>query len=337
MKKKFKDIRIYSIVLDDQFGKINSHWAYSTDKFCIVDRVYYDEENFELIVEDKIKRNNIDVLAFSGRGAIGALLKLNKYFMRKQTDLLNKYKSMLKIMKAHNTNLSNNLNKNRINRKELLRNANDWARMAVNHPFDLIFIQTMGDAELINKVNGDKKAVWVPYAYNDDLYYDRKLCREVDIGAYFKLERHPHRIEFLNRISYIANKYHYTFEFSDKYWGEEYAKKISKAQIIVHLSYCGDIPWRLYECAASMSCFLTDRLDFGIENLFRNESYIEYKKNFDDLESKLVCLLTNKKKREQVVCSAYQDVKRYTWGNIVDNRIVPIINEEIERKKKCFI
>lgn len=95
---------------------------------------------------------------------------------------------------------------------------------------------------------------------------------------------------------------------------------------MLHLSYCGDIPWRLYECAASKTCLLTDPLSFHVERLFtRGKDYIEYKKDFSDLEDKITLLLDNDQMREDIVENAYRKVQNYTWERISDALIYPLL------------
>ena len=71
------------LVLDDKFGKINSHWAFSTEKLIVIDRIYYDDILFEEKVLNLINEVSIDAIGFSGRNAIEAELKLEKYLRNK--------------------------------------------------------------------------------------------------------------------------------------------------------------------------------------------------------------------------------------------------------------
>lgn len=313
------------LVLDDKFGKINSHWAFSTSKLIIIDRIYYDETLFEEKVLNLINDVSIDAICFSGRNAIEAELKLKTFLRNKSLNTYMVYAKMKKIMKIHNTNLSCRINNGSLKMGEIKEKGNDWVKIALENPFDCILVQTYGDAEIINNYTKCDKAVWVPYTYNDLLYYDRKSKKTVDIGAYFKIERHTHRINFLQRLERFAKANHYSFEFSDKYWGEEYAKKISQAKVAVHLSYCGDIPWRLYECAASKTCFFTDPLSFNIQRLFSKNCYVEYNRDYSDFEEKLNYLLSNEEYRNRIVENAQREVKKYAWSEYADKYIIPII------------
>lgn len=327
--------KIQCLILDDKYGKISSHWAYSTEKFEIVKRIYYDEPGYIRLVEENIRENDIDVICFSGRLAVNAAKNLELYFENIENGISKKYKDILKIMKFHNTNLCHHVEYNKkVNIEEVKKCGNDWVQLALDHPFDLIFIQTYGDAEILNKVNKKRDAIWVPYSYNDKLYYDRKIEKKLDIGAFFKLERHQHRVAFINRIKEIADDNGYSFEFSDQYWGENYAKKISESKVIVHLSYCGDIPWRLYECAASGTCLLSDELKFGLDKLFPEECYVKYARDFSDLERKIKIILEDIRYRENIVDLARKSVQKYAWGEVVDNWIVPIIINQKKEKRK---
>lgn len=336
--KLSKNKELYCLILDDKYGKINSHWAYSTEKLKILTRIYYDEQGYESLVEKNIIEYEVDFIGFSGRMAVEAAERLEQYFKTKSIDYWVKYQAILKVMKFHNTNLNLYIDNTQFGKEFYNQKGNDWVRLAIDHSFDLAFIQTYGNAEIINKINNNNKAVWVPYSYNDKLYYDRSLNKTLDIGAFFKLERHSHRTKFVSLIKKIADKYGYKFEFSDQYWGENYAKKISQSKVVVHLSYCGDIPWRLYECAASRTCILTDKLGFGIEQLFPKGSYVEYNNDFTNLELQIKELVENETYRKQVVDIAEQSVKKYAWGEFADNWIVPIIYKYLEEKrKKCFM
>lgn len=325
------------LILDDKYGKINSHWAYSTKILKIVTRIYYDEQGYEMLVEKAIADNEIDFIGFSGRGAVEVAKRLEQYFMKKTEPLFLIYQAILKVMKYHNTNLSSTMKNYNLEKDYFYNNGNDWVRLSIDHPFDLALIQTYGDAEIINRINNNKKAVWVPFSYNDRLFYERTSKKTLDIGAFFKLERHSHRISFINSIKNIADKYGYSFEFSDKYWGEAYAKKISQTKVIVHLSYCGDIPWRLYECAASNTCLLTDKLGFGIEKLFPQASFVEYNKDLSNLESQIVKLIENEKYRNRISGLAMKAVQKYAWGEFTEKRILPIISKYLAEKRKKYV
>ena len=227
MMNTSKSIELRCMILDDHFGKINSHWPYSTSKIKIVSRIYYDEPKYEELVERNIMEENPDVICYSGRLAKEIAKRLDEYFQSSKGLVSLKYIKTLKVMKLHNTNLNGEIKCNLSSiKQELQCRGNDWVKVALDHPFDVIFVQTHGDAEIFNRINKNKTAVWVPYSYNDQLYFDREIKKTLDIGAFFKIERHSHRIEFVKRIERFANTHGYSFEFSDQYWGEEYAKKI---------------------------------------------------------------------------------------------------------------
>lgn len=316
------------LVLDDKYGKINSHWAYSTDKIMIVDRIYYDEDNFEMKVIKLLTKENIDAIGFSGRNAPVAAAEINN-FLKKENLVKDRYNSIPKLFKLHNTNLMNNIVTSKIEREHLMEVGNDWVRAALSYPFDYLLVQTYGDCDVFNHVLHRQCAYWVPYCYNDELYFPRNKNKDLDIGAFFKLERHDHRIAFVKKIQEYTTEKGYSFEFSDQYWGETYAEQISRAKILVHLSYCGDVPWRLYECAATKTCLLTDPLGFKIEKLFDREiHYAEYQRNFSDLESKIDSLIKNNIYRENIIENAYKRVQKYTWRNISASYILPLIQKK---------
>lgn len=314
------------LLLDDKYGKINSHWPYSTEKLIIEDRQYYDDPNFIEDVTKKLSQKKYDVFAFSGRKAPDAAQKLDFLFL-KEEQILECNRSLPKVFKVHNTNLSDKNVKSKWDFNLVRELGNDWVHAALKYPFDLLLVQTYGDNEIFNQVLKRECAFWVPYCYNDRLYFPRdKTKKELDIGAFFKLERHAHRIDFLEKVKGIADKKGYSFEFSDKYWGESYAENICRAKIMVHLSYCGDIPWRLYECAASKTCLLTDPLAFHVEKLFkRNLHYIEYNRDFSNLELQIEKLLNDENLRNNIINNAYSQVQNYTWEQISTSLIYPLI------------
>ena len=82
------------LVLDDKFGKINSHWAFSTEKLIVIDRIYYDDILFEEKVLNLINEVSIDAIGFSGRNAIEAELKLEKYLRNKSLNAYIVYKKI---------------------------------------------------------------------------------------------------------------------------------------------------------------------------------------------------------------------------------------------------
>lgn len=96
-------------------------------------------------------------------------------------------------------------------------------KVALDYPFDVLFIQTYGDAELFNAVLPRCNAYYFPFAYNERRFYPRVTDKFIDIGMYFKVERHPQRIEFIRRVMESAMKYRWKCELSNAYWGEAYA------------------------------------------------------------------------------------------------------------------
>ena len=321
MNRRVKRILLF----DDKYGRINSHWPYDTKNIIISDRQYYDEPEFKDSLLYKLSQKSYDAFVFSGRKAPEAARILDSITQNEKSVLVCN-RSLRKVFKLHNTNLScKNLETWDV--KKLNRLGNDWVRAALSYPFDVLLVQTYGDCEIFNQVLNKKCAFWVPYCYNDHLFYPRNdVQKNLDIGAFFKLERHDHRIAFLDRVKKIADKNGYSFEFSDEYWGEAYAENICRPKVMLHLSYCGDIPWRLYECAASKTCLLTDPLSFHVERLFtRGKDYIEYKKDFSDLEVKITLLLDNDQMREDIVENAYRKVQNYTWERISDALIYPLL------------
>ncbi|MCI9439618.1 MAG: glycosyltransferase family 1 protein [Lachnospiraceae bacterium] len=313
------------LLFDDKFGKINSHWPYSTENIVIEDRIYYDNFDFAVLTLQKLRQKRYEVFGFSGRGAPKTAYILDELLKDNQVIAENRF--LRKVFKLHNTNLSILDTKIASNRELLYQYGNDWVRAALQYPFDVLLVQTYDDSDIFNRVLGRKSAYWIPYCYNDHLYYPR--CdedRTLDIGAFFKIERHDHRIEFVKMVKEIADRNGYSFEFSDKYWGEEYAKKICTPKIMIHLSYCGDIPWRLYECAASKTCLLTDPLGFNIAKLFtRNVDYYEYKRDFSDLEVRIKELIEDNTKRNNIANNAYEKVQSYTWEKVSTSLIYSLL------------
>ena len=329
MKNKYE-----MIVLDDKFGHINSHWAYSTSRLNIIERVYYDEHGFEKKMLDLLRKFQVDLLGISGRGAGEALEKLNNYLLKNSFNEFLKFSNILKIAKLHNTNLNRKkMKKNLKDRNKLMKNGNDWVKIALKYPFDILMVQTYGDDKILNDVLKKDVAYWVPYLYNDKIFTYKDVEKQIDIGAYFKVERHKHREKFIKVIEEYAKKRGYTFEFSDKYWGKDYAEKIQNSKVVVHLSYCGDIPWRLYECSACGTCLLTDPLKFGVDKLFKkNKDYIEFNRDLSDLENKLDKVLENEKYRNEIIEHSRKSVKKFTWELGVNKIIIPLIEKKYKEK-----
>ena len=167
-----KHTNIKLLVLDDKYGKISSHWTYSTKNLSIVDRVYYDENYFEQKVLKYLKKEFVDAIAFSGRKAPEAASRIEEY-LKEDKVISERYSFLPKVFKLHNTNLTDHIDKSDINRKSLLKKGNDWVRAALGYPFDLLLVQTYGDCDIFNEVLGKNSAHWIPYCYNDRLYYPR--------------------------------------------------------------------------------------------------------------------------------------------------------------------
>lgn len=323
------------IVFDDSFGKLNSHWPYSTNQLIISKRLFYDEDGFEEKAFDYIINGSSKVLAFSGKGAANAAYKLDSYFQKQfNQDTLIAFRKLIKVMRVQNTNLSEQLMKTNYTIENLRKFDNRWLQVALDYPFDVLMMQTYGDAEIVNKVLNKNVAYWVPYCYNENKYYPRDVKKDIDVGMFFKLERHPNRVPLVDYVTNLCERRGWKYCFSDKYWGDEYAEIICRSKILLHLSYFGDIPYRLYEAAGSKLCLLTDPLSFGVENIFiPGEDYCEYNRDLRNLETKIEYLLENPEVRERIAEKAYNNVtNNHTWQKVSNKYVVPLLKRTYDLK-----
>ena len=312
------------LVVDNIYGKTNPHWRDDTKNIQIVKRVYFDEKNFEEKCISILANNIIDFIAFCGKGSSKAATQLDLAFDTNEQSSLKKIK---KIIRIQNTN-SSEKKVNFDSKQELYKKGNRWLKEALEYNFDIIFVQTYGDEKIINKVLDMKKAYWVPYSNNNNIFYHKGYRKIVDVGMYFKVQRHPKRKQVIEYVTKICEKNNWNYEFSDKYWGKEYADAIARCKVLIHFSYCGDIPYRLYEAAAVGTCLLTDELHYGIEKLFKKSSYIVFKRDLSDIEEKIKVLLEKSEERKRIENSALFDIEQNSWEIISEKYIVPILSKE---------
>lgn len=319
------------LVIGGFFERLSSHWCYDTQIFKVLQRVYTDDTRFSEKVLSAISNEKLMAICYSGKDAAIVARNVDCLIYEMGDKKLDcKYKSLVKVVRIQNTNLSNN----KYNKPEEALQAvagkssgASWLSVALDYDFDIVFTQTYGNAEIINSLKRNRVAVYLPFAYNDRRFYPRDQEKQFDIGMYFKIERHSNRLKFIDHIMKLIYKNGWKFCLSNGYWGDDYAEQLGKAKIILHYSYVGDIPYRLYETAGSRGCFLTDTLKFGVEKLFTpGIHYFEYNSELSDLEQKIDWILTHDEERSCVEEAAYEKViNNYTWGIAAERIVVPSI------------
>ena len=155
------------LVVDNVYGKNISHWRRDTQSIHIVERVYFDEKNFEKKCINILAKNDIDFIAFCGKGSSKAAKQLDLAFEMKGEYKLKKIK---KIIRIQNTNMSR-MEIDLKNKQELYNNGNRWLKEALEYNFDIIFVQTYQDDKIINNMLDSGRAYWGPYSNNDKIFY----------------------------------------------------------------------------------------------------------------------------------------------------------------------
>lgn len=332
---------VNALIIGGIFERLSSHWCYETKHFRICDRIFTDDEKFEEKFQQILSNVDFSTICFSGKDAVINAKRIDSLVQLKCNDALkNKYYNIIKAVRIQNTNIPKDLKYVDISDidKELGEKSSGllWLHVALDYKFDVIFVQTYGNADIINALNRNNNAVYLPFAYNDRRFYPRTQKKNVDIGMYFKIERHSNRLRFIDEIIRLVYKNGWKICLSNAYWGEDYAHYMGEAKIILHYSYVGDIPYRLYEAAGSKACFLTDPLGYGIENFFdKNEHYFEYKRDLSDLEYKINWILEHQDIREKVEEEAYKKaVNNFTWEKVAETIVVPTLMRTQHRKVK---
>ena len=55
-------------------------------------------------------------------------------------------------------------------------------------------MQTYQDDKIINNMLDSGRAYWVPYSNNDKIFYHQNREKIIDVGMYFKVQRHAIKI-----------------------------------------------------------------------------------------------------------------------------------------------
>ena len=334
-----KEGPVYALVIGGFFERLSSHWCYDTQHFKVLQRVYTDDIGFAEKVLSAISDERLMAICFAGKDAAVVAQSVD-CLVREAGDeeLKYKYKSVVKAVRIQNTNLPNNKYNSP---EEALQTVGEnssgasWLSVALDYDFDIISTQTYGNAEIINSLKRNNSARYLPFAYNDRRFYPRDQEKQFDIGMYFKVERHSNRLKFIDYIMKLVYKNGWKFCLSNGYWGDDYAEQLGKARIILHYSYVGDVPYRLYETAGSKGCFLTDKLKFGVESIFLPEiHYFEYNRELTDLEHKIDWILTHDKERNRVEEAAYEKASNnYTWEIAAEKIVAPVLLSAYYKKR----
>lgn len=324
------------ITIGNKFEMISSHFCYDTKNISVIKRISYDDNYYVEQFDEAIRNYDYQAIVYSGKEPHKVARYLDQYVDSLcNINIAKKYRYALKAVRLQNTNLSEKYT-TKCSRDSILSSSNAYVKVALSYPFDILFVQTYGDAEIFNAILGRNSAYYFPFAFNENVFFPRKSSKIVDIGMYCAVERHAYRLDFIKHILELSMKNGWKFEFSNAYWGTEYACALNRAKINLHLSKMGDVPYRLYECAGSKLCLLTDPLLFGVEHLYTpGEHFVQYKRDCSDIEEKIKWLLENPNEREFIAEAAYnQATSHHTWNVIAETYVVPIVSDLLRQRTR---
>jgi len=294
------------------------HWACSTPSLR-VERVLMEGD-----VEDR-------VLAAAERTAPQAVAIIGK-FAPQYNDLLDRMsacssllKGVPRVYRTQNTNLAQSGFSGPATRAGLTGSPSHWARFAADPRFSLVFVQTLTDVEIFRQALSPVLVSLCPFGVDESIFRaeETSVEPEIDVGCYFRLKGQTDRIRLVETAEAICGRRGWQFRFCDSLWGRDYAELIHRTKVCLHMSKCGDVPFRLVEVTAMRRVFLTDPLGSGVERIYcAGQDYFTYCRDLSDLESVLLALLLDDSQRQRIAASGYARSREFTWTAVAERYVV---------------
>jgi hypothetical protein len=161
--------------------------------------------------------------------------------------------------------------------------------------FDYVFVAQKDYVELFRK-SGYENTFWLPLACDPDIHMKCNETKIYDVGFVGKLIRGSKREVFLNRIARICR----VNDFRRYYPKEEIAEVYSRSRIVFNESLNGDLNMRVFEGLCSGALLVTEKIENGQGELFREKGAIVEYETIEEAEALIRYFLQNERERETI-------------------------------------
>ena len=182
--------------------------------------------------------------------------------------------------------------------------------------FDYVFVTQKDYVDSFKEVTDN--VFWLPLAADPDIHKTHKVNKLFDIGFVGSKnpKLHPKRVQLLDMLSKK-----YDVLAVENIWGENVAKVYNQSKIGFNKSILGDLNMRVFEVMSCGTMLLTDKINNGINDLFKDRKhlvlYIE-----EDIDELVQYYLENEDEREKIAQQGQKEVhERHTYDNRMDRML----------------
>lgn len=194
--------------------------------------------------------------------------------------------------------------------------------------FDYIFVAQRDCVQKFKEL-GNNNVHWLPVACDSEIHRKFGLEKIYDIGFVGQIRKDcPKRIA---RLEKLAQKYRLN-DYRKHYQPEEIARIYSQSKIVFNSSYRGDLNMRVFESLSSGAMLLTDRIENGLEGLFKDREHLVLYDD-DNLMNLADYYLRNDGEREEIAAAGHKlALARHTYDHRVEKILEVILNGNKEKK-----
>ena len=296
------------------------HWACSSDSIE-VRRIIMEGADLRDAIRKEVDAWKPQAIAIIGKRVADYHDLLDE--VARQVPALN---DIPRIYRCQNTVISSRVGDSPT--REELAELDHWFAFACDPRFDIVFVQTLTDVELIARALPEKTVAACPFGYDPSLFDPDapELERSIDVGCYFTLRDDDRRSRLVERAARICEQRGWSFQFaSGRYW-QDYVQLLRTTKVALHLSDQGEVPFRAFEATCCGSVFVTDPLAHRIEEfLTLGREYLVYQPDLLDLESILAPILEDEDRRHRLSEAGRDRARLFSWPNVADQYVAPTL------------
>ncbi len=161
----------------------------------------------------------------------------------------------------------------------------------------------------------------------------KRIIKTNEIFAKFNFNKYRETIKF-HRISILKHLKLYeknNFKLINRI---NYLKELSKSKISISPFGWGEIAYRDFETFLQKTILLKPNMNhiYTWPNLYKeNETYIDFKWDFEDLNTKIDYILTNFNKINDIATNGFENYRKFTYDNNSDSVFVNRLNTLLKK------
>lgn len=181
------------------------------------------------------------------------------------------------------------------------------------HDFDYKFIAQKEFVPLFKEIVDN--VFWLPLAADPDIHKRYNVPQIFDVGFVGSSDprKYLNRMKILNKLSK-----RYSVLSVEGIWGKNMSKIYNISKIGFNMSLAGDLNMRVFEVMSCGTMLLTDRIENGITDLFKDKKHFVMYKDEEELNELIQYYLINGDEREKIAKEGQKEVhENHTYDNRV--------------------